>query len=106
MSRDRKRSQRQETRLSQELNGSVNSGSGNGWMRKNDVRSELLSVEAKTTKSKQYTLKLSELETAEKHALLDDRIMAFVIEFAEQGKQGKEYMIFTKDDALALIEGM
>lgn len=101
MSKDRKRSQRQEKRLSQELDGTTNSGSGNGWLRKNDVRSDDLSVEAKTTMAKQYTLRLNELEQAEKYALLDDRMMAFIIEFAAQDK---EYVVLNKDDFLTLLE--
>lgn len=96
-SRDRKRSQAQEKRLSQELDGTTNSGSGNGWLRKNDVRSDDLSVEAKTTMAKQYTLRLNELEQAEKYALLDDRVMAFIIEFASKGK---EYVVTPKEDYL------
>ena len=99
MNRDRKRSQRQEKRLSEEFGGTTNSGSGNGWLRKNDVRSDDLSIEAKTTMAKQYTLRLNELKQAEKYALLDDRIMAFVIEFAAQGD---EYVVLNKEDFLNL----
>lgn len=42
-------SRRQERRGAARYDGSVNSGSGNGWLRKNDVRTDTLSIEYKHT---------------------------------------------------------
>lgn len=62
--------------------GSVNSGSGNGTWRKNDVRTEDLSLEYKYTDKKSYSLKVDDLLKAETHAILDGREMVFGISFA------------------------
>jgi len=66
----------------------VQPGSGNGIYRKSDVRTSDFLIEAKTTASKQYTLKLNDLEKNEKYALLDNRDPLFLLEIA-----GKEYYV-------------
>lgn len=75
-----RRSRRQEDRLAETFDGTRNSGSGNGWIFKNDVRSPRYSIEAKTTLAKQYTLKLKDLLTAERNALQSGRDMLFALE--------------------------
>lgn len=77
-----KKSQRQEKRTASRFGGSVNAGSGNGWVRKNDVRTEHVSFEMKYTDAKSYSLKKADLATAEKIALLDGREMVFGISFS------------------------
>ena len=79
MTRLHKHSRRQEDRVASLFGGSRTPGSGNG-IRKNDVRTPDLSFELKYTGKSQYTLKASELEKGEKHALLDGRDFAFGIE--------------------------
>jgi hypothetical protein len=96
-----KDSQRQERRLAKELTGSVNSGSGNGWLRKGDVRTENELFELKITSAKSYSLKDSELEKLTNQALLDGRIPVFMIEFKSTGNS---WVILSKDDYLSLRE--
>jgi hypothetical protein len=94
-----KDSQKQERALSREVRGSVNSGSGNGWIRKSDVRSQEELWELKITSAKSYALKDAELEKNTDYALMDGRIPVFLIEF--QGS-GNEWVVLSKDDYLEL----
>lgn len=99
MSDDLKRSQRQERRGARILGGTVNSGSGNGPWRKNDVRTPLFSIEYKTTTKKQFPLKSSDLAKAEENALLDgNRTMLFGIEMA-----GRTWMVIDEADFLRIL---
>lgn len=81
------------------MNGTISAGSGNQWHRKNDVRNETYSIECKTTKYNQYTLKRKELEEAEYHALCDGRDSLFIVEM-----NGREWVIQPKEDWLRLEE--
>lgn len=83
-----KRSRLQERRAAANLGGSVNSGSGNQWRRKNDVRTEIESVELKTTTKDSYSLKAVDISTMVKNALLDGARLGWLeIEFANRGVQ-------------------
>ena len=79
MTSPHKASRRQEERIAKATGGRRTPGSGNGF-RKNDVRTSEMSFEMKYTGKKQYTLKASELEQGEKHAIMDGREFAFGIE--------------------------
>lgn len=92
-------SQRQEARVAKRFGGTVNSGSGNGPYRKNDVRTPDLSIELKTTAKASYPLKLSELLKAEQHALLDGRDVLFGIELG-----GRNWYVISEEDYLSLRE--
>ncbi|WUF86880.1 hypothetical protein OHV16_25980 [Streptomyces sp. NBC_00470] len=82
---DVRRSKRQEQRLSEKFpGGKRNPGSGNGWIYKNDIRSDQYSIEAKTTQARQFTLKLADLLTAERHALQSGRDMLFALEMGNR----------------------
>jgi hypothetical protein len=96
-----KDSQKQENRLASVLGGSRNSGSGNGWVRKSDVRSEFELVEAKITSAKSYSLKDAELNQNVEYALMDGRMPIFLVEFKTTGRS---YVILTEDDFLTLRE--
>ena len=96
-----KDSQIQERRLAKELGGSVNSGSGNGWIRKSDVRSKTELVEAKITSAKSYSLKDDELIKNNNYALIDGRMPVFVVEFKTTGNR---WAILSWDDYLTLRE--
>lgn len=96
-----KDSQRQEKALARKLGGSVNSGSGNGWIRKGDVRTEKELWELKITSSKSYSLKDSELQKNIDQALIDGRIPVFLVEFKTTGNA---YVILSKDDYEELRE--
>lgn len=98
---DVKDSQRQERRLANKLGGSVNSGSGNGWLRKGDVRTDNELFELKITSAKSYSLKDAELEKNYNQALIDGRIPIFLVEFKSSGNS---WVVMSKDDYLTLRE--
>lgn len=98
---DVKDSQRQEKALARKLGGSVNSGSGNGWKRKGDVRTEEELFELKITDAKSYSLKDAELNKNYEQALVDGRIPVFMVEFKSTGNS---WVVLSKDDYLALRE--
>lgn len=98
---DTKDSQRQERRLAKELGGSVNSGSGNGWVRKGDVRAPDELWECKITDAKSYSLKDAELIKNYNHALMDGLMSIFMIEFKSSGNS---WVILSKDDYMTLRE--
>lgn len=88
-----------ERRTAKVYGGSVNSGSGNGWIRKNDIRTETESIECKTTSASQFTLKYLELWKAWKAALIDGRRMIFLIQFE---KHHARYVVMNEMDYLEL----
>ncbi|WP_274916935.1 hypothetical protein [Streptomyces sp. WZ-12] len=94
-----KRSQRQEKRIAERYHGTVNSGSGNGWVHKNDVRTARFSFEAKTTTKQSYSIKYADLIKAEKHALVSGREMVFVIELG-----GRNWYLMSEHAFDSLIE--
>lgn len=98
---DRKDSQKQERRLAKERGGSVNSGSGNGWIRKSDVRTWDELWEAKITSAKSYSLKDAELQKHIQYALVDGRMPIFLVEFK---LTGNEYVILSRFDYEELRE--
>lgn len=95
-----RKSQRQEKRAAAIYGGSRNAGSGNGDYRKNDVRTDTLSMELKYTGKKSYPLKLDDLLKAEKHALLDGREAMFGIEMG-----GRNWVVLSEDAYLGLLNG-
>lgn len=94
-----KRSRVQEKRLAKETGGYVNPRSGAGDWHKNDVRTDSLSIEAKTTSKAQYALKSAELVQAERHALLAGRDMAFIIDMC-----GRSWTVVPTEEYLDLRE--
>lgn len=96
-----KDSQRQERTLAKEVQGSVNAGSGNGWVRKGDVRSEKELWECKVTSAKSFSLKYEDLRKVFEQAIVDGRIPIFLIEFL---KQGESFVVLTKDDYMEMRE--
>lgn len=97
------RSRKQERRGAGEYGGTQNSGSGNGWIRKADVRTDEELVEFKTTSKSSYPLKSSELRELWDHALLDSRRPVFEIEFANDGVV---CVILDKDDYMTLRQSI
>lgn len=88
-----KQSQKQEKRLAKAYGGGVTPGSGNGWVHKNDVKTDTLSIEAKYTDAKSFSLKLADLIKAEKYALIDGRDVIFTVSFS-----GEEFVIVREAD--------
>jgi len=96
-----KDSQRQERALALEVSGSVNAGSGNGWVRKGDVRSDRELWECKITSAKSFSLKYEDLRKVFEQAIVDGRIPIFMVEFM---KQGESFVVLTKDDYMEMRE--
>ena len=94
-----KQSKRQETRTADTYRGSRNSGSGSGWLRKNDVRSiEFLFENKLTTATKSITLKSVDLRDLTERAILDDRTAVLQFDLS-----GKRYVVLNEDDFLEMI---
>lgn len=98
---DYKDSRKQERALARERGGFVNSGSGNGWVRKSDVRTEEELWEAKITSAKSFSLKDADLSKNKDYALVDGRIPLFLIQFLGSGN---EWVVIDKEDYLELKE--
>lgn len=96
-----KDSQIQERLQANKLGGSVNSGSGNGWIRKGDVRTDNELWELKITDAKSYSLKDTELQKNINQALFDGRIPIFLVEFKSSGNR---YVVMDENDYLELRE--
>lgn len=95
-----KASKKQELRTADRYKGSRNAGSGSGWLRKNDVRSEQFLIENKlTTGAKSYSIKSLDLKELEMRAILEDRIPVLQFDL-----NNKSYVILVEDDFLALVD--
>jgi hypothetical protein len=92
-----RRSRRQERRVAAENGGRVTPQSGAGWYAKNDVRTPTESWECKTTRARQFILKLDELRRAWSQAVVDNRTMVWEIEFGDE-----RYVVLQKDDYIEL----
>ena len=89
----------QESRLANLTGGVRQPGSGNGWARKNDVRSKGHLIEAKWTSAKSFIIKLAELRQLEHNAVIDSRTPVFCIEF--KGRHGtRRYVVLREEDYL------
>lgn len=95
----RKLSENQEKRLAKDFGGrkTVNSGATFG---QNDVITKEFEIEAKTTKSKQFILKISDMAKMFKKCSID-KIALFIVEFSEEKE---EFVILRKDDFLSLTK--
>lgn len=89
-----KKSLKQEKRTADTYKGSRNAGSGNGWMRKNDVRTKLFLFENKlTTATKSITIKEVDLRELTERAIIEDRTPVLQFDLA-----GRRYVILNEDD--------
>jgi len=99
-----KRSQKQERDTAERYGGRVNSQSGAGWVRKNDVTTPTSSIECKYTEKASYSLKVKDLIKAWIHATQAGRRMVFAVEFMEtpsnQYTRRQRYVVLTEDDYL------
>lgn len=107
--RRQRRSRQQEQDAADRLDGRRVSGSGSGWITKNDVKTDDLSLEVKYTDKKSYSLKYQDLLKAEKNALLDGgREFAFLIGFGSSVGQGRmlierEYVVLSREYYESLV---
>lgn len=81
----RYRSNKQEKDLAKKFGGRTTSNSG-ARFGENDVKSDKFEVEAKTTKSKQFILKLEDLHKMQRKCRVTKKAV-FVIQFEETGEQ-------------------
>jgi hypothetical protein len=95
-----KKSLKQEKRSAKSYKGSRNAGSGSGWLRKNDVRSEQLLIENKLTIGiKSITIKDVDLRELRERAIVEDRTPVLQFDL-----NGRRYVVLVEDDFLAMIE--
>ena len=94
----RKNSQKQENRLAKEFGGRTTANSG-ATFSENDVKTPDFDIEAKTTKSSQFILKVADLKKMQRKCSID-KIALFIIEFSEQGE---EMVLLNKADFYSLI---
>lgn len=95
-----KKSVKQEKRSANHYRGSRNAGSGSGWLRKNDVRSEDFLIENKLTiGTKSITLKNVDLVELRERAIIEDRIPVLQFDLS-----GRHYVVLVEDDFLSMIE--
>ena len=88
---------KQETRLSKEFKGRCTSNSGAKFV-ENDVKAVNFDIEAKTTMSSQYVLKMDEIKKMERRSD-KDKIPLFIVEFQ---KFDREFVLMDKEDFLRL----
>lgn len=93
----RAKSDKQETRLAKTFGGRKTAGSGSVHG-ENDVITPELDIEAKTTESKQYILKLSDWKKMQKKTRVDKKAL-FIVEFAGNNE---EIVMMNLTDFLAL----
>lgn len=104
-----RRSRKQERDGAKRYGGTVNSQSGAGDIRKNDVRTPTESIEFKSTLAASYSLKRDDLATAWQYAIVDSRSMIFGIEFANRFQRvvpaaPRRYIVMPEDDYLGMKE--
>jgi len=94
-----RRSKQQEERTADTYKGSRNAGSGSGWVRKNDVRSEMFLIENKFTDNKKsYSIKSTDLIELNREAIKESRIPVLQFDLA-----GRRYVVLNEDDFLLLF---
>jgi hypothetical protein len=108
--RRQRRSREQEEAGAKRLGGRRVAGSGSGWVTKNDVKTDRLSVEYKYTDKKSYSLKFADLLKAEKNALLDSgRDFLFVVGFGQVRGASirieREYVVMSREHYEGLSHG-
>jgi hypothetical protein len=94
----KKRWERLEERTARDFGGRRQPGSGSQWNRKGDVVTPILLIENKYRGNNSLTLKALALQTICDQATAEGRVPALVIEL-----DGREYVLFTKDDVLELF---
>lgn len=87
-------SQRQEKEVADTLGGKVTPQSGAGWAVKNDVRTDEIHVECKTTlNNKQITIRARDIEDVMGNALKSGRVGILTFRL-----HGRDYVVSEMDD--------
>lgn len=97
----RARSGKQENKLAKKFKGHTTINSG-ALFQKNDVWSEVFSIEAKTTKYMRYSITEKMMEEITKHASKQKKIGILIVDF-EDGKKGS-YVTLNINDFMYLFE--
>ena len=71
--------EREERRLARKTGGRRQPGSGSGWLHPNDVKTDGVLWEEKTTDGKGFTIKLSDWEKLRRNAIMMGRKPAMAI---------------------------
>jgi hypothetical protein len=80
-----RRSRRQESDAAKRYNGSVTSGSGNGWRHKGDMKTDDFLFEMKRTdNTKQITVKLADLTLIRNQGLVENKVGIMQIEIGDR----------------------
>ena len=93
----RARSDKQEKRLARIFDGKTTPGSGSVFG-ENDVKTPEFDIEAKTTKSKQFIIKLEDLKKMQRKTRVDKKPL-FAINFEETGD---EFILLSLSDFLEI----
>lgn len=93
----RERSNKQEKRLAKTFGGRTTANSG-ATFGENDVKTPEFDIEAKTTKSKQFILKLEDLKKMQRKTRVDKKPL-FIINFEETGD---EFILLSISDFLEI----
>ena len=93
----RQRSDKQEKRLAKQFGGRTTSNSG-ARFGENDVKTHEFDIEAKTTKSKQFIVKLEDLKKMQRKTRVDKKPL-FAINFEETGD---EFILISLSDFLEI----
>lgn len=102
---NQKRSKLQEIKAASQYDGRLTPGSGNGWVKKADVRTDTELIELKTTTKATYPLSARELQKHWDHALIDGRIPVFEIQFTDpSGHVDLTCVVLDKNDYLIVRE--
>jgi hypothetical protein len=100
-----RRSRKQERGVAERFGGRVNSQSGAGWVRKNDVTTPTSSIECKYTDKASYSLKVKDLIKAWVHAVGAGKRVVFCVEYTDPkaGYLGMcpRWVVLQEDDYLA-----
>lgn len=98
MSETKRLSVKQEKALARATTGQVSSGSGSGWLRKSDVRSDNHLWEAKRTDGKSISIKLDDWIKNRRYAWEQGRTPAMHLEIGTT-----RLVVLEEDDFLELI---
>lgn len=93
-----RKSRAQEKRTARLYGGQRQPGSGSGWARKGDVKTQIVLIENKRTDAKQITLKAVDLDKIWREGWAEGKIPALSLEIS-----GRSWVMLPEADLLELI---
>lgn len=79
------------------------SGSGSGWLEKEDGENEYILAQLKSTSAESYRVSLVDLDKLEYHASVSNKVPLFLVQFIECGRL---YAIARIEDLQDLVQGL